>query len=90
MRRAGLALVPCLIVLAGCGTSSGGLSASSTCAQFMAAEEAERIQITAQLYESTHVHSSLGATNALIETEYTCHDEPTTKLGSVPVLSRSE
>jgi hypothetical protein len=86
MRRAALALALGLLALAGCGESNG-LSASSTCSQFMQAEIAERAQVTAQLYEAHHGASAMGSANALLDTEAICRDEPTTQLGSVPVLS---
>lgn len=90
MTKTRLPLVLCVIAIAGCGTSNSALSSSSTCAQFMHADETERVQIAAALYEHSRGPSSLGATNALLETESTCRDQPTEELGSVPVLSGSD
>lgn len=91
MRSAALVSALCLLALAGCGDGeSSALSASSTCAQFMQAELAERAQITAQLYEAHHATSAMGATNALLATEAICHDGPTNTLGQLPVLTGAE
>ncbi|HUC86884.1 MAG TPA: hypothetical protein VMR75_00960 [Candidatus Saccharimonadales bacterium] len=55
----------------------------------MQAEEAARANIIAQLYEHGQ-DSAQAATNALLETEAICRDEPRQKLGYVPILSGSE
>ena len=71
--------------MAGCSTS-GGLSASSTCGDYLKASAADEQTIVDNLYHKAHPSepaAGMGAANAVMNVGYECQSRPTTKLGSL-------
>jgi hypothetical protein len=66
----------------------GGLSGSSTCKDFMNADEQTRQKVINDLYTAAHdpaARSAMGEVNILVNSEYICGGNPDRKLNELPM-----
>jgi hypothetical protein len=87
-RRALICAAPIagLLTLTGCNLAHQGLSASSTCADYLKASASDQVNVVTKLYHDAHPQEPAagpGAANAVFNVSYECQQQPAVSVGSL-------